>query len=77
MTQVTIGGSRRFSTETMYGKIFLEIPVLCGMTNLAEKLDTDYLLGCIKYKDSYVLYALPLRCKFRMSSLIFRSKTFA
>ena len=30
------------------------------MSDLLEKLDANYLLGCIKYRDAYALYALPL-----------------
>lgn len=30
------------------------------MTDLVNKLNTDYLIGCIKFRDSYFLYALPL-----------------
>jgi len=30
------------------------------MPTLLEKLDANYLLGCIKYREGYALYALPL-----------------
>jgi hypothetical protein len=43
-----------------YGKIFIQILLFCGMTDLVKKLNLDYLLGCIKYRESYGLYALPL-----------------
>ncbi|HEV2483522.1 MAG TPA: hypothetical protein VGS79_27845 [Puia sp.] len=30
------------------------------MSTLLDKLEADYLLGCIKYRDAYSLYAMPL-----------------
>jgi len=30
------------------------------MADLVKKLNADYLLGCIRYQNSYFLYAMPL-----------------